>query len=350
MTDYLMTVAEFAVPCLIMWGVLLVSMLIDRSRYRNCVFLLAAILSTMPLICSMAGSHYAGAVFAMTLVIMILLLFLPGILIANGIVMMRREGRSLANLLSLFLGMAIGIGVLSYFCLHLLPNLWSQEYASLVVRGIRISLLVSATIAYGSLSFAGFLLYTLLLQIIPRKRDFDYVIIHGSGLLQGRRVGKLLADRIDKAIEVYQKDPSTPYLIPSGGQGEDEEISEAEAMRQYLVEKGIPSDHILPEDRSTTTRENIVYSKAIIEAREGRRYTALVTSNYHVYRALRYARDMDFACTGIGAHVAMYYWPSALIREYAAIHSERINFIVLAAGWLLTMALVSYIGVGSFLQ
>ena len=149
---------------------------------------------------------------------------------------------------------------------------------------------------------------------------------------------------------MYQKDPSTPYLIPSGGQGEDEEISEAEAMRQYLVEKGIPSDHILQEDRSTTTRENIAYSKAIIEAREGRRYTALVTSNYHVYRALRYARDMDFACTGIGAHVAMYYWPSALIREYAAIHSERINFIVLAAGWLLTMALVSYIGVGSFLQ
>lgn len=70
--------------------------------------------------------------------------------------------------------------------------------------------------------------------MIPRKRDFDYVIIHGSGLIHGNEVSKLLAGRIDKALEVYHKDPTPPVLIPSGGQGGDETIAEGDAMAQYI--------------------------------------------------------------------------------------------------------------------
>ena len=176
--------------------------------------------------------------------------------------------------------------------------------------------------------------YTVLLQLIPRKRDFDYVIIHGSGLLRGREVSKLLADRIDKAIEVYGKDPTPPILIPSGGKGRDEEISEAEAMEQYLIEHGIPKERIIREDRSTTTRENLVFSKKIIDERAADPYVALVTSNYHVYRALSLCDDIDLECTGIGAHVARYYWPSALLREFAAIMSKKKNLLIFIAGWL----------------
>ena len=61
----------------------------------------------------------------------------------------------------------------------------------------------------------------------------------------------------------------------------------------------------------------------IIDARGGRHYTALVTSNYHVYRTLRYCKKVGLKCTGIGSHVAFYYWPSALIREYVAVHAEK---------------------------
>lgn len=138
----------------------------------------------------------------------------------------------------------------------------------------------------------------------------------GAGLSKGEKLTKLLAERVDKAMLVYQKAPTPPYLIPSGGRGDDEKISEAEAMKKYLIENGIPEDHILAEDQSTTTFENLVNSKKIIDARGGRCYTALVTSNYHVYRALRYCRKVGLQCTGIGSHVAFYYWPSALIREY----------------------------------
>ena len=108
----------------------------------------------------------------------------------------------------------------------------------------------------------------------------------------------------------------------------------------YMIENGIPAEHILAEDRSTTTFENIANSKKIIDAREGHRYTALVTSNYHVYRALRYCKKVGLQCIGIGSHVALYYWPCALIREYVAVHAEKKHAVMLVAGWILTLTAV----------
>ena len=78
------------------------------------------------------------------------------------------------------------------------------------------------------------------IQFMPHIREFDFLIIHGAGLLKGDKVSKLLANRIDKAIKVYNKSKRKPVIIPSGGQGGDETISEAEAMKQYLLKHGIP--------------------------------------------------------------------------------------------------------------
>ena len=200
-----------------------------------------------------------------------------------------------------------------------------------------ISIFIGASVFYFSASFVVFMLYCIFLQVIPKKRDFDYVIIHGAGLLKGDRISKLLSDRLDKAIDVYHKDPTPPILIPSGGKGSDEKLSEAEAMEKYLLEKGIPAEKIIREDKSATTFENLRNSKAIIDSQTGSKYTALVTSNYHVYRALRYCRKIGLKCTGIGSHVALYYWPSALIREFIAVHAEKKHLIYLIVGWILFM-------------
>ena len=113
-------------------------------------------------------------------------------------------------------------------------------------------------------------------------------------------------------------------------------------MTRYLLSRGIPEEDILPEDQSTTTLENLQFSKKILDSYEGRKYTALVSSNYHVYRALRYCREIGLKCTGIGSHVAWYFWPSALIREYIAIHMEKKHFILFAGGWLACVALIMY--------
>ena len=285
---------------------------------------------------SAAGSGVFGAAFlcAVGKSCAAVLLSVPAVLIENGVIMYRKEGRSLQNMLSLLMGILVGVGELCFFLFFIFPIFWSDQNSEFITTGMKVLLFISLSVIYVSVVFVSFMSYTVLLQLIPRKRDFDYVIIHGSGLLRGREVSKLLADRIDKAIEVYEKDPTPPILIPSGGKGRDEEISEAEAMEQYLIEHGIPKDHIIKEDRSTTTRENLAFSKKIIDERDADPYVALVTSNYHVYRALSLCDDIDLECTGIGAHVARYYWPSALLREFAAIMSKKKNLLIFIAGWL----------------
>ena len=317
----------------------------DRSRYRNCYILILAILSLFPLFVNVAGEFWKYPVLVITWAVLLGVLIVPFFLIFNGIVMIRKEGRHLSQLLSLTSGFFIlaGEAVMITGLLHV--NRTAGQPPVLIPRTF-LSVTGSVfcmTVIYCSLSFLFFMIYTLFLQIIPRKKDFDYVIIHGSGLLDGDRVPKLLRDRLDKAIEVYRQDPTPPKLIPSGGQGSDERIPEAEAMKRYLLSKGIPGEDILPEDRSATTLENLRFSQVIINRFPGRKYTALVSSNYHIYRALRYCREIGLKCTGIGSHTALYYWPSALIREYIAVHAEKKHLCLFVLGWICCLALLLYL-------
>ena len=324
----------------ILWGLFALSFHQDRSRYRNCYLLFLALVVTVVALTFLTGSYQKDVLIFIMWVVFVALLIVPVFLVCNGIVMIRREGHSLANLLSLGLGIVVGLGEVAAFASIIMTDSgWIDPNAFGFITPLsRVGALASASVFYFSMTFVVFMLYCVFLQIIPFKRDFDYVVIHGAGLLDGDRVSKLLSDRIDKAIEVYGKDPTPPILIPSGGQGADESISEAEAMRRYLVGKGIPAEHIIAEGESATTYENLANSKAIIDARGGSAYTALVTSNYHVYRALRYCRQIGLKCVGVGSRVAFYYWPSALIREYVAVHAERKRLVTLLIGWVLFIA------------
>ncbi len=315
----------------------------DRSRYRNCYFLSAALLSMIPLILALSGDAFADVAAFMACAALLFLLIVPLFLIYNGIVMIRREGRHASQLLSLALGVMILVGEAAFIHTVLgfyLSDRFPTEAAFYHSASYVIGAVISASVIYVSAAFLVFMVYILFLQVLPRKKDFDFVIIHGAGLLEGKRISKLLADRLDKAIEVYRSDPTPTKLIPSGGQGRDESLPEAEAMRAYLIEKGIPAEDIIPESRSATTLENLQFSKQILDRAGGRRYTALVTSNYHVYRALRYCRKIGLPCIGIGSHVAFYYWPSALIREFIAIHAEKKHAVIFVLGWLLCVAAV----------
>ncbi len=325
-----------------LWLFLYWSFTHDRSRYRNCFILFFALLSTALTITFLAGPYQRQVLVFMVLFTVFALLLVPLFLIHNGILMILREGFRLPNLLSLGLGILIGLGEAATFFAVLgdafvgYENAYDPNYLLLN----KFSIFISVTVIYFSLSFLIFVIYSLFLQIIPRKNDFDYLIIHGAGLLHGDQLSKLLKERVDKAIDVYRKDPTPPIMIPSGGQGSDETVSEAEAIARYLKENGIPEEKIILEDKSVSTFENLRNSKAIIDAADGSKYTALVTSNYHVYRALRYCRRIGMDCTGIGSHVAFYYWPSALIREFIAVHAEKKHLVYLIGGWILTLAAV----------
>ena len=101
----------------------------------------------------------------------------------------------------------------------------------------------------------------------------------------------------------------------SGGMGEGEKISEAECMYRYLTKKGINSSRIIKEDKSTSTRENLRFSKKIIEEKGLGNNIAIATSEYHQYRASQIAKSLGFSVGAVSGHTAWWLFPTFYMRE-----------------------------------
>ena len=130
----------------------------------------------------------------------------------------------------------------------------------------------------------------------PVQKDLDYVIVLGAGV-NGTVPQRPLQMRIDRAYE-YMKDNPDTILIASGGMGFGEKISEAQCIKDNLVKMGIDEERILLEDRSTSTLENMRYSKALIEGEEPS--VGIISNSFHLYRAKKTAvREGIKNCYGI---------------------------------------------------
>ena len=115
----------------------------------------------------------------------------------------------------------------------------------------------------------------------------DVLIVLGCAV-RGERVSLTLKLRLDAALEYLEHSPNTAVIV-SGGKGDGENISEAEAMKRYLVSHGVDEGRIITEDKSTSTWENFKFSKEILDERFPGASAAFVTTNFHVYRAGRVA-------------------------------------------------------------
>lgn len=165
------------------------------------------------------------------------------------------------------------------------------------------------------------------------RRDVDFVVVLGSGLIGGTRVPPLLASRLERGRKVYEAQAARgnpPVLLTSGGQGPDERLPESRAMADYLIERGFPAAHIQCEDRSRTTEENLEYSKAIMSAAGPGYSCVIVTNNFHAFRAALMARKTGVNGQVVGSPTAAYFWPSATIREFAAVFlgHKLVNFTI----------------------
>ena len=167
------------------------------------------------------------------------------------------------------------------------------------------------------LSFGSFL------AVYGGRDTADYteqtVIVLGCGL-RGERVSVGLAKRLNKAAEYHEKNPDA-VIIVSGGQGPQEDISEALAMKRYLIDKGIPEDKIIMEDKSTSTITNFRNSRAIMEEK-GMDLSSVVfvTNAYHVYRGASYAKDEGFVdIAHLGTDIIWYTVPMNYMREMLAV-------------------------------
>jgi len=161
----------------------------------------------------------------------------------------------------------------------------------------------------------------------PRLRQ-DYIIVLGAGLLNGDEVSPLLAQRIMRGLKFYQKQQRRTghpaVMIFSGGQGGDETVPEGQAMLNYAISQGLPAKDGWAETKSTTTLENMRFSKALIDQGQVKApRTIFVTNNYHTFRAGMFAKQAGLTADGIGARTARFFLPDAIIREYIAIFMKH---------------------------
>lgn len=119
----------------------------------------------------------------------------------------------------------------------------------------------------------------------------EYMIVLGAKL-KNDRITSTLKHRLDMAAYYKQQHPETPIVV-SGGISPGNTISEAQAMKEYLVKKyRIPEKSIIKEEKSRTTLENLKFCREILPE-DGR--ILLFTSNYHMYRAEKYAIGQGFS-------------------------------------------------------
>lgn len=265
-------------------------------------------------------------------------LILAMVLIVNGVVLMRREGRSPAHALSLGLGLAI----VTYISAAVLSVMLASERLVLLVA------LLGLPLMYLGFVFTAFVTYSALYLAATRRwgRPVDAVIVLGAGVRHGR-VTPLLRSRLDRGIEVFRRSREAgrmTLMMPSGGQGPDEPVSEAAAMAGYLEEQGVEPDAIVLEDRSRTTFENLRFSKALLDGMNVTGRVAVATNNFHAFRAAMLMRRMRLRGYATGSPTASYFWPAATIREFLAVlrdHRWLNGILLLGLSLPLIVALIT---------
>ena len=179
--------------------------------------------------------------------------------------------------------------------------------------------LISGVLAFG---LSVIIAFTSFLALYGRLDNATYnektVIVLGCGI-RGERVSVGLAKRLNKAYEYHLQNPDA-VIIVSGGQGPQEDISEALAMKRYLVSKGVPEDRIIMEDKSTSTITNFKYSHEIMKEKGlPDDSVVFVTNGYHVYRGASYAKAEGLTVTHLGTDIIWYTIPMNYLREMLAV-------------------------------
>ena len=334
--QYIVSYALLLAPAVVPGVLFIYSFIKEPRQFRNALFLFATLAWSSILLVLILDNRILGItlIFIVMLTPILTIIFL----LINTVVVVKNNGFSLTSMLPF---------LMAGFLIMLLASPSIVNYFDPDTPHVVVFLLGLFTLEglWFSFTFVALLFYSWLYRILPRHRQYDYIIIHGAGL-DGPRPTPLLAGRIDKALELWNKQHQHGKFVASGGQGADEIVSEAQAMRDYLLEKGVPADAILMEDKSTTTWENLQNSLAVIRADRAMSgdvaacgsvaasggvangatdatsddfTTAVVTSDFHVFRCAEYAHNLGIKADGIGSHTKGWYWPTAFIREFIAI-------------------------------
>jgi uncharacterized SAM-binding protein YcdF (DUF218 family) len=216
------------------------------------------------------------------------LIFSSFFLLGGIILSFTMTGRDIVGYI--FMGIAVLIAVFHYLkkhnCRKTIITLISLLLAGSVVLGFAV-----APVIAGSKT--------------DKNPEAKYLVVLGAGV-NGTVPSVTLYNRMNAAYDYLEEYPNSIAIV-SGGQGSGESITEAYAMKTWLVNEGIDSSRIIEEKKSTSTMENLKFSFAIITERgdEPSGNVALVSSEYHLYRAKKIAESLGVTVKGIAGHTTL---------------------------------------------
>ncbi len=177
-----------------------------------------------------------------------------------------------------------------------------------------------------------FIILEICIIVYPKdnKEDADYLIVLGAGL-NGSNLSHTLKDRLDATLTCVNEYNNNGYIVVSGGQGENEDISEAEAMERYLLQKGIAKDKIIKEDKSVNTYENLKFSRDKIEDHSGKSIKdstiKIITTDFHSFRGRILAMKNSYGkVSSYSSDTLSYLIPIFYLREAFALIKTMIFY------------------------
>lgn len=159
------------------------------------------------------------------------------------------------------------------------------------------------------------------------RGDPQVMIVLGCRVMPGGEPSILLQDRLDTALDYLDDHPDMTVVV-SGGQGSNEPTSEAACMADYLEEHGVDADQILLEDESSNTKENLIYSRELLEEQGvdvGEEGVLVVSNGFHLTRSRMLAERFGYGhvstlaapTTHIPSRIQMYIRePLALVKSF----------------------------------
>ncbi len=251
-----------------------------------------------------------------------IMLFMSVMLAVSNIWLIRHEGRRPVNTLGIIFAVLWGVGMTF--------TLGGIIFLLKIPNSIFIWLLMIYIVAYFECMFISTVACTILATRFTPSLDRDYIIILGCAIRNDGSLTPLLKGRVDSAVafekKQFEKTGKHAIFVPSGGQGDDEVISEGEAMEKYLLGIGVPKERILREDKSVNTMQNMEFSGNIIKKHSGNidnAKIAFATTNYHVFRGYILAKKCGFKAQGISAKTKPYFYLNAFLREFIGLLADK---------------------------
>lgn len=139
------------------------------------------------------------------------------------------------------------------------------------------------------------------------------VVILGCKV-KGNNPSRMLRERLEAACTYLKENPESSCVL-SGGQGPDEIMTEAECMYRYLTAHGIDENRLYKEEKSTSTRENLAFSKEIIEANQLNPRIVIATNEFHEYRAGKIAQSLNLRYSAVPGRTTWWLFGAYYVRE-----------------------------------